>query len=82
MLDSTIEQIVKNSQDPEIIDDYKWRKTEVEQVNRRAKIDSLGVGSLVDFRTKDYVWHPGIVKRMRMDPLEKRMLILIGLLVS
>jgi hypothetical protein len=81
MFDSIIEQIVSNSKNNDLINDYRWRKAEVQRLHRRSTVDSLEVGKTVDLRTREYVWHPAVVKRMRVDPFTQKRMLLLALVV-
>lgn len=81
MFDQLIEQMVSNSKNNGLIADFQWRKAEAGRVNRLSQLDSLEVGKKVDFRTKDYVWHSAVVKRLRFDPIEKKRMALVAMVV-
>lgn len=63
------------------MNDYRWRKAEIERLHRRSAVGSLEVGKIIDFRTKEYVWHPAVVRRMRVDPSTKKITVLLTLQV-
>lgn len=81
-LDALIEELVLSSNHNGLICDFRHRKAEAERLDRRARIDCLEIGQKVDFLTKTYVWHPGVVKRLRVDPVNLKVKALIALLVG
>ena len=71
--------MVQSSQNPEMMNEFKERLEKDIEFSRGEKTEALSLGMEVDFRSREFIWCRGIIKKIGVGKDKNQTQFLVGI---